>query len=107
MQISNKRKLSLAVSAALATTLTSGVALGQNDKETVEEVVVTGSRIIRANLESSSPVTELSSEQIQLTGLTRIEDVLSSLPSVSLSQSSGQAIESDGTATLELRRLGY
>lgn len=106
MQISNKRKLALAVSAALTTTLTSGVALGQNDDETVEEVVVTGSRIIRANLESSSPVTELSSEQIQLTGLTRIEDVLSSLPSVSLSQSSGQAIESDGTATLELRRLG-
>jgi len=72
----------------------------------IEEVVVTGSRIQRANLVTSSPVQQLDAEQIELTGVTRLEDALAALPQISLDQSSGQAIESIGTATLELRGLG-
>ena len=71
-----------------------------------EEIVVTGSRIQRTNLESSSPVTQLDAEQIQITGTTRIEDVLRTMPQVTLDQDSGQSIESDGVATLQLRNLG-
>ena len=74
--------------------------------EQIEEVVVTGSRIQRANLVSSSPVTQLDNEQLRLTGVTRIEDALVAIPGIQLEQSSGQAIEATGTATLELRRLG-
>jgi iron complex outermembrane receptor protein len=55
---------------------------------------------------TSSPVQQLDSEQLTLSGVTRVEDVLASLPQISLDQSSGQAIESIGTATLELRQLG-
>ncbi len=72
----------------------------------IEEVVVTGSRIQRSNLVESSPVQQLDAEQLQLTGVTRLEDALAALPQISLDQSSGQAIESIGTATLELRGLG-
>ena len=76
------------------------------EETVIEEVVVTGSRIQRSNLVTSSPVQQLDSEQIALTGVTRIEDALAALPQISLDQSSGQAIESIGTATLELRGLG-
>ncbi|MGH8167484.1 MAG: TonB-dependent receptor plug domain-containing protein, partial [Woeseiaceae bacterium] len=72
----------------------------------IEEITVTGSRIQKANLEASSPVTELDAEQLDLTGITRVEDVLGSMPQVYLDQSSGQSIESEGTATLQLRNLG-
>ncbi|MEE4108358.1 MAG: TonB-dependent receptor [Halieaceae bacterium] len=103
----NKRPLSLAVSAAIGATVYLGVApANAQDDQLVEEVVVTGSRIQRANLVSSSPVTQLDNEQLRLTGVTRIEDALVAIPGIQLEQSSGQAIEATGTATMELRRLG-
>ncbi|MEE4278758.1 MAG: TonB-dependent receptor [Halieaceae bacterium] len=101
-----KTPLSLAVSVAVGTTAVGMTPAFAQDEQLVEEVVVTGSRIQRANLVSSSPVTQLDNEQLRLTGLTRVEDALVSLPGIQLAQSSGQAIESNGTATLELRRLG-
>jgi outer membrane receptor protein involved in Fe transport len=101
-----RKPLALAVSAAmgLASAITTLPAHAQ--EEALEEVVVTGSRIQRANLVTSSPVQQLDAEQLTLSGVTRVEDVLASLPQISLDQSSGQAIESIGTATLELRSLG-
>ncbi|HEY5646191.1 MAG TPA: TonB-dependent receptor [Pseudomonadales bacterium] len=72
----------------------------------VEEVVVTGTRIQQANLVTSSPVTQLDSEQLTFSGLVRVEDILGSMPQVYLDQSSGQSIESLGTATMQLRNLG-
>jgi outer membrane receptor protein involved in Fe transport len=97
----------MAVHAATAgiASLASMPALSQ-EGALVEEVVVTGSRIEKANLVTSSPVTQLDSEQLNLTGIVRIEDVLGSMPQVYLDQSSGQSIESDGTATMQLRNLG-
>ncbi|MDA0891999.1 MAG: TonB-dependent receptor [Proteobacteria bacterium] len=103
-----KRPLVLAIGAALGVTTAMGSfpAFAQDDEQGIEETVVTGSRIQKANLVSSSPVTQLDNEQLQLTGLTRIEDAMAAIPAVSLDQSSGQAIESNGTATLQLRNLG-
>ena len=102
-----KKPLSLAVNAALgfASAMTVAPVMAQ-EEAALEEVIVTGSRIQRANLVTSSPVQQLDAEQLTFTGVTRVEDVLSSLPQVTLDQSSGQAIESIGTATLELRQLG-
>ncbi len=102
-----KKPLSLAVNAALgfATAMTVAPVVAQ-EEAALEEVIVTGSRIQRANLVTSSPVQQLDAEQLTFTGVTRVEDALSALPQVTLDQSSGQAIESIGTATLELRQLG-
>lgn len=102
-----KAPLSLAVSAAIGASTYLGMApaMAQNE-QLVEEVVVTGSRIQRANLVSSSPVTQLDAEQLRFTGVTRVEDALAAIPAISLDQSSGQAIEAVGTATLQLRNLG-
>ncbi len=103
-----KKPLCLAVSTALGTAsaLAMMPANAQEDEEAVEEVIVTGTRIQRANLESAIPITQLDNEQLRYTGVTRVEDALVALPGVQLEQSSGQAIEATGTATLELRRLG-
>ena len=49
---------------------------------------------------------ERHNEQLRLTGLTRVEDALAAIPAISLDQSSGQAIEATGIATLQLRNLG-
>jgi outer membrane receptor protein involved in Fe transport len=72
----------------------------------IQEVVVTGSRIAAPNLESISPVTAVSSEEIKQTGVTRVEDLLNSLPQVVADQGSGLSMGSSGTATLNLRGLG-
>jgi iron complex outermembrane receptor protein len=73
----------------------------------LQEVVVTGSRLaISPNDVSISPVTSLTSLDIQKTGLVRTEDLLNNLPQVIAEQSSGTSISSNGTATVSLRGLG-
>ena len=107
MNALNKRQLSLAVSAALATTLTSGLAFGQDDDETVEEVIVTGTRIATTDgFGATSPVTVVTAENIKNLGFVNIEQVLNSLPSIETSQNNNISNGSSGTATVDLRGIG-
>src|SRR5882757_134181 len=74
---------------------------------TLQEVVVTGSRLaISPNDVSISPITSLGSLDIQKSGLVRTEDLLNNLPQVVAEQSSGTSISANGTATVSLRGLG-
>ncbi|HEX8841811.1 MAG TPA: TonB-dependent receptor plug domain-containing protein, partial [Sphingomicrobium sp.] len=70
------------------------------------EIIVTGSRIPQPNLTSAAPVTVVSNQDVKLSGATRVEDVLNSLPSVTPSQSSYVSNGSTGAATVDLRGLG-
>ena len=70
------------------------------------DVVVTGSRIPQPNLEGTSPVTVVNSQDFKLQGVTRTEDLLNSLPQVFAGQSSTLSNGADGTATVDLRGLG-
>ncbi len=112
MKSLHKRQLSLAVTAALATTLTSGLAFGQDEDidavdETVEEVVVTGTRIkTEDGFGATSPVTVVNAENIKNLGFVNIEQVLNSLPSIETSQNANISNGSTGTATVDLRGLG-
>jgi iron complex outermembrane receptor protein len=73
----------------------------------VEEVVITGSRLAQApNDISISPVTSVTAQDIQQTGLIRVEDILGNLPQVAAEQNSGSSISSVGVATVSLRALG-
>ena len=72
----------------------------------VERIEVTGSRIKRTDLETSSPIQITSAEEIKLSGFTKIEDLMNSLPQVEASETSFLANGSAGTATLDLRGLG-
>jgi len=108
MKSLNKRQLSLAVSAALASTLTSGLAIGQESEEQlVEEVLVTGTRIATEDgFGATSPVTVVTAENIQNLGFVNIEQVLNSLPSIETSQNANISNGSTGTASIDLRGLG-
>lgn len=75
-------------------------------KSVEEEVVVTGSRIKRANLTSSSPVTQVDADEFLYMGITRVEDLINDLPQVFASNTSGDSNGATGTATIDLRGLG-
>jgi iron complex outermembrane receptor protein len=72
----------------------------------LEEVIVTGSRIVQPQLESISPVTVVQAEAIASRGVTNIEDLLNTLPQVTPDQSSNLSQGSSGAANLNLRDLG-
>ncbi len=76
------------------------------DANEVGEVVVTGSRIPQPNLTSVSPVTVIGSQEVQLSGITRSEDLINQLPQAFASQGSALANGATGTATVDLRSLG-
>ncbi len=69
-------------------------------------IVVTGSRLASPNLQSSSPVTVVSAEDIKNTGTTRVEDLVNSLPQVFASQGANYSNGASGAANLNLRGLG-
>jgi outer membrane receptor protein involved in Fe transport len=69
-------------------------------------VVVTGSRIPQPNLTSISPVTVVGQQDVQLRGVTRVEDLVNQLPSVFAAQNSSVSNGATGTATINLRGLG-
>jgi len=93
-------------SIAQAQTPPTKVAAADEETPAVSEVVVTGSRIATPNLDSISPVTAVTSEEIKSTGVTRVEDLLNALPQVVADQGSGLSMGSNGTATINLRGLG-
>jgi outer membrane receptor protein involved in Fe transport len=84
---------------------------GETPREdaTLDEVIVTGSRIARPNLESAVPVTTVSAEELYETGSTSVGDLLNDLPALrsTFSQSnSSRFLGTTGLNLLDLRGLG-
>lgn len=74
-----------------------------------QQIVVTGSRIRRPNLESNQPITSVGIQELTETGDVSIGDALNDLPSIrsTFSQSnSGRFIGTAGLNILDLRGLG-
>jgi len=71
-----------------------------------QAIVVTGSRLRSPNLESASPVTVVTAEEFAITGTTRVEDLVNSLPQVFAGQGGNISNGATGTSTLALRGLG-
>jgi iron complex outermembrane recepter protein len=100
-------RLALFTSAVPAVLLSpAAFAQEQDASDSMDEVVVTGSRIVSPNLQSISPITAIGAEELNIAGKSRIEDVLNQLPQAFASQGSSIANASDGTATVDLRGLG-
>ena len=77
------------------------------EEETAEAIIVTGSRIARPDLESVSPVTTVTSEQIELTGTVTVESLINDLPQVIPGNNrSSNNSGGENFATLDLRGLG-
>ena len=81
-------------------------ALAQEDK--VEEVLVTGSRIAREGLDTSTPVNLISTEEIKLSGAPNVEKILSDAPQFVASTNGGASANTvpGGTADVNLRGFG-
>jgi len=82
------------------------LAVAQDSDADVEEVIVTGSRIIDPNVISSSQIAVVDGQDIIDAGITRVEDFLNDMPQVSPGQSITNSNGSNGTATVNLRNLG-
>ena len=88
--ISNKTvqtsvRLALGMSAGTLAVGASPGAWAQDDgsQREVEEIIVTGSRIKRADLDSASPVTVLDREDILAQGITDVGNLIQRMPSMS------------------------
>jgi len=113
MEKMRRTKLSLAVSKALSAGavigLVSPIAYAQQATppvEKIQRIEVTGSRIPLQTLESESPVTIISAQDIAYTGLTQISDVINQLPQAFAELGTMEANGATGTSTLNLRNLG-
>ena len=97
--------------ATLVATLVAGSAVAapapQDPAAAIDEVVVTGSRIQRADASSVGPLTTLDAEDIALAAPTSAGDLLQALPSVGVSlNSNGTQGTAFGVSSINLRYLG-
>ncbi|MFV3073467.1 TonB-dependent receptor plug domain-containing protein [Niveispirillum fermenti] len=75
----------------------------------LEEIVVTGSRIARSNLNSSVPLNVVTETEIRFAGFTNLADAVSTAPQMAPSlngQSSGGFLFVGGQSRVDLRGLG-
>lgn len=75
-------------------------------EEEIEQIIVTGTRLVNAAAESPVPVVQFDASEIDARGAIRIEDVLNILPQVFPGQTSEVSNGATGTSTLDLRGLG-
>ena len=102
-----KQQVAAAVRRALILgAVTAAAATPALAQENLSEIVVTGSRIRSANLESTTPVTQVTAADVVTQGVTRIEDLVNQLPQAFSSQNVTLSNSATGTATLDLRGLG-
>lgn len=103
-------KLALFASAAFSAVSTTAVFAEETEEASdSNKIIVTGSRIRREGFESPSPVTVITSLQIERSGASALGDILANLPqldSTFTSQNSGGSIGTSGVGLLDLRGLG-
>jgi outer membrane cobalamin receptor len=82
------------------------VSTAQGEGADQGNIVVTGTRLRSPSLTATSPVTVVNSQEVRLSGTTRTEDLINSLPQAFAAQGANISNGSTGTATLNLRGLG-
>lgn len=103
------RALYLGAASLITSTGVMAQGSAQSSADELQTVVVTGSRIARADTESTQPVMVVSREEIEATGLNNMFDILNNL---SISDGSGlstvttQTNGSDGSQQISLRGFG-
>ena len=103
--------------ALLGTTLLAGIAMAggawaqaATPPATVGELIVTGSRIPRPNLEQATPVAVLSSQNIENAGPQNLGDIITQLPAMgfggTIRSNSNNFGNGAGVSSIDLRNLG-
>ncbi|UTW55127.1 TonB-dependent receptor domain-containing protein [Kordiimonas sp. SCSIO 12610] len=113
LEIKKHLRTNLLCGASVVASMCLGIttaSVAQDDAVTddeVEEVVVTGSRLnVNQNLTGAAPVLTVGSEEIDVRGTIRIEDLINVLPQAFSGQASEVSNGASGTSTLNLRGLG-
>ncbi|MEM8982660.1 MAG: TonB-dependent receptor [Pseudomonadota bacterium] len=95
---------------ALALAILPGLTFAQTtdspSDEPIDEIVVTGTRIVRRDLVSISPLTTIERSDIEFSGRLTIEEVLNRMPQVAPDFGRTSNNPGDGTARVNLRGLG-
>src|SRR3954451_22304201 len=99
-------RCTLFASAATALAASLPAQAQQQESSTIQEVVVTGSRIAQPGLTSVSPVTAVSADTVKIEGVTRVEDLINNMPQAFADFGGNLSNGSTGTATVNLRNLG-
>jgi outer membrane cobalamin receptor len=113
----HRKKLSLAVAQALSAGIIVGLAApaayaqvppGQQPApvEKIEKFNVTGSRIPAPNLESTSPITQITAQDIKFESPVSTENLLNNLPQVFADQGNMLSNAATGEANVNLRGIG-
>jgi len=104
----NAVRLALVFGASATAAISAPAFAAEEDSaEKVERIEVTGSRIKRTDLETASPISVFSSEDIEASGLTTIEDFVQNIPAMN-GGALGSSVNNGnpGFATAALRGLG-
>ena len=104
-------RLSLGIGAGAFAAGLSPAALAQDAgaDEPIEEIITTGSRIRRADLDSASPVTVLDREDILAQGITDVGNLIQRMPSMSgtpLGTTTNNGNDEEGVVQIDLRGMG-
>ncbi|WP_176496688.1 TonB-dependent receptor domain-containing protein [Sphingomonas sp. HMP6] len=94
---------------AAAATLQAAPVTKSDEEASDENIVVTGSRIRRPNVESDAPITSITGQELFNQGQTNLGDTLSDLPqlrSTFVQQNPGAGVGIAGLNLLDLRGLG-
>lgn len=111
-----KLRDAIAFSLAVGATTLAGTGLASAQTTTaptqateLDRITVTGSRIKRVDVETSSPVLQLDRQQIEATGLQTVGEILrtiSTADNAGLSNVTSSTNANDGSQTISLRNLG-
>ena len=107
MKSSNlSQAVKLAILSAGTTALASSPVLAQEEVEEIEEIITTGSRLVRTDLEAVSPIQVVDNEEFLISGVVNVEQKLNELPAILPSFGPTSNNPGDGTARVNLRGLG-
>ncbi len=118
MGITAKLRLALACSTAIAIVATAPSAMAQTSADEErgaqsQDIIVTGSRIVRRDYEANSPIVSVGEDLLKATGTAAIETSLNKLPAFTPVQTPSlggdiqpTATNTPGAATVSLRGLG-
>jgi outer membrane receptor protein involved in Fe transport len=108
-KLSDAIKFALFVGAASSAASVTAFAQEKEEAKTLDRVEVTGSRIKRADAETTQPVAVVTRADIEKSGLTNVFDILNNITSSDgsgLSTTTTQTNGSDGSQQISLRGLG-
>jgi outer membrane receptor protein involved in Fe transport len=105
----NIRASAVAIAVSLACSQT-GHAQQTEDEASIEEIVITGSRIRTGRQAPSIPIDTVTADDLKLSGFQNVEEVLNNMPQFVPSRTASTNSTADpnatGAATLDLRGLG-